>query len=282
MPYLSAIAPFGFNFDPVRFLAAYRSLGAGAAQFYRNEQKPPSVAEARRAAESVGMSYDSIHGVFGFHLDPSSPDPDHRKRCVQIYADEGRLARDLGGPMVVVHPAAFNPGMKMMSRQEAEAAALARWPRLIQFMFTLAQVGERLGVTYLIENQPLSCPIGWDAVALAGAIQQVNSPWIRMCLDTGHAHMTGNLAEITRQCLPVISYIHVHDNDGQIDDHRMPFDGNIDWAAFAAVLRQAGAKVPRMLEVFYDEARVEALAAAGLGRRLSKALDLPESLVAAA
>lgn len=271
MPVLSAIAPFGFSFDPARFLAAYRAVGCSTCQFYRNEQRPPKVADALKAAESAGLKFDSIHGVFGFHIDPSSGDEMHRKRCVDIYENEGKLAKELGGPMVVVHPSAWNPGMRMMTREELDSASEPRWPRLHEFMLRMAEVGQKHGVIYLIENQPMNCPLGHDTVKLAQAVLKVNSPHIRMCLDTGHAHMTADLIESTRAAMPAISYFHVHDNDGKVDDHRMPGDGNIPWDRFGTMLKETGAQQPRMLEVFYDEARVEEMGRNGLGQRLAAA-----------
>lgn len=274
MPELAVTAPFGFNFDPVRFLTAYRAVGVTVAQFYRNEQKPPTVAEALAASKAAGVPFDSIHGVFGFHLDPSSPNAEHRTHCLKVYDDEGALACDLGGPMVVVHPAAFNPGMRLMTHEEAEASSAPRWAHLREFMLRLAEIGQRRRVVYLIENQPTNCPLGHDAAKLADAVEAVGSPWIRMCLDTGHAHMVCDVVEATRRCARVISYLHVHDNDAKVDDHRMPGDGTIDWAAWAAVLRQTGLGCARMLEVFYDEARVERLGREGLGERLRQACAL--------
>ncbi|MFN0012388.1 MAG: sugar phosphate isomerase/epimerase family protein [Phycisphaerales bacterium] len=271
MAVLACIAPFGFSFDPVRFLAAYRAVGCTTAQFYRNEQKPPTVAQALAASDQAGIRFDSIHGVFGFHLDPSSSDARHRQRCLEIYEAEGKLASDLGGPMVVVHPAAWNPGMRMMTREEVERVSEARWPLLDDFMRRLAETGERLGITYLIENQPMNCPLGHDTVRLSKAVLAVNSPRIRMCLDTGHANMTGDVVETTRKALPAIAYFHIHDNDSKIDDHRMPFDGGINWPKLAEVFVEAGDSVPRMLEVFYDEARVEEMGKNGLAKKLKDA-----------
>lgn len=271
MAVLACIAPFGFSFDPVRFLAAYKAVGCTTAQFYRNEQKPPTVAQALAAAGSVGMRFDSIHGVFGFHLDPSSSDARHRQRCLEIYESEGKLASDLGGPMVVVHPAAWNPGMRMMTREEVERVSEPRWPILHDFMKRLGEIGERLGVTYLIENQPMNCPLGHDTVRLSKAVLAVGSPAIRMCLDTGHANMTGDVVATSRAALPAIKYWHVHDNDSKIDDHRMPGDGVIKWGDLAKVFAESGDGIPRMLEVFYDENRVEAMGRNGLGATLKAA-----------
>lgn len=270
MPTLAAIAPFGFNFDPVRFLAAYRSIGATTAQFYRNETKPPTVAEALKAASDAGVRFDSIHGVFGEHIDPTSPDAAHRQQCLIIYEREARLAKDLGGPMVVVHPSGWNPGRREMSRVEASEAAKPRVRLLDEWMKHLADIGERLGVVFLIENQPFNCPLGHDAIELARQVAGVGSTSIRMCLDTGHAHITGDLAKTIEAAREVIAYLHVHDNDKHKDDHRMPGEGSIDWKAFANTLKKQEICVPRMLEVFEEEAKVEARAKAGFGKTLTE------------
>lgn len=274
MSNLAAVAPFGFSFEPVRLLRAYRDAGATTAQFYRNEQNPPTVAEALAVAEQAGVRFDSIHGVFGFHLDPSSEDATHREHCLKVYESEGQLAKDLGGPMVVVHPSAWNPGMRTMTLDELATSSAARWPRCDEFMRRLAEIGERLGVVYLIENQPYNCPLGHDPAEIARRVLKVNSRAIRMCLDTGHAHITGDLIKATLASASAVDYWHIHDNDAKQDDHRMPGDGTIDWRGFAAALRQTKSTAPRMLEVFYDEPRVEALNQDGLKERLAAMLAL--------
>ncbi|CAN5733786.1 hypothetical protein BH11PLA1_BH11PLA1_06290 [soil metagenome] len=282
MARLAVTAPFGFTFDPPRLLKAYRALGVQTAQFYRNEKAPPTVAEALRASDAAAVPYDSIHGLFGPHLDPTSPDAAHRDHCLRVYEDEGRLARDLGGPMVVVHPAAQTPDLKPLPRDFLDAQVPIRMPLLDQWMRRLAEIGARLGVVYLIENQPLNCELGHDPVVLARAIAAVNSPFIRMCFDSGHAHITGDAAGALRACAPVIAYLHLHDNDAILDDHRMPGDGNLPWAEFAHALRAADLSAPRMLEVFPTEERVEQLAREGFAKRLSAMCDADLSVEQAA
>ena len=272
---LATTVPFGFDFDPARFMRAYGSLGARQVQFYRNEAKPPTTAEALAAARGAGQRYDSIHGVFGEHLDPSGPDAAHAAHCLSVYEQEGRLALDLGGPMVVVHPSGWTPGRKELTRQQASEAAVPRRPRLDTFMRRLADIGEHLGVTYLVENQPFNCYLGHDPVGLAAQIAAVGSARVQMCFDTGHAHITADVYRSLQSCAPVIRYLHVHDNDGTVDARLMPgaAGGTIDWERFAAALRETGLGAPRMLEVFEPEASVEQRAQQGFGGTLSKWLD---------
>lgn len=297
MAALATIAPFGFSFDTVRLLRAYRELGCSTCQFYRNEESPPGVAEALRAVREAGLRFDSIHGRFGANIDPSAPCAEHRRWCLHLYEEEGKLARDLveqssaagsgvgkeegsgggggaGEAMVVVHPAAWTPGRAQLTKEEAAQSDRYRGPFLREFMVALAEIGERLGVTYLIENQPYNAWMGSDPALLAERILAVGSARIRMCFDTGHANITGDVAAALRAAAPAIAYFHIHDNDARTDDHRLPGEGAIDWAAFAAALRDTGCSAVRMLEVFHDEQRVEQAVRGGLKQRLHEALAL--------
>ncbi len=272
---LSTTVPFGFDFEVPRFLAAYRGLGCVSAQFYRNTSNAPTPAEALRAIAAAGMSFDSIHGVFGPDIDPSSPDASHRAKCLSTYESEARLARDLGVRQVVVHPSANRADFTYFDRAEANRLQAGRWPHLDDFMRRLADIGDRVAAVFLIENVPHYSPLGHDPAELARRIVSLNRPSVRMCFDTGHAHVTGDVFSTFRAAAPAIDYLHIHDNDGAADDHRMPGDGTIDWTRFGAALRESALSVPCMLEVFYPVPRVEALAQNGRASIVSGACAIP-------
>lgn len=265
---LSTTVPFGFDFDTRRWIEAYRALGCASGQFYRNPKSPPAPRDARRLAESLDLPFDSIHGLFGTDIDPSSPDPAHRAHCLRLYEEEARLARDLGRGAVVVHPAAYTADFSFYEADEADRLQRQRWPHLDDFLRRLADSAARTGTVMLIENLPRNAALGHDPVALAAHIRAVNSPSVRMCFDTGHAFLTADLVPALRACADVVEYLHVHDNDREADQHLMPTDGATDWDAFAAALRDLGTDCPCMLEVFYDEAHLESLARGGFSRTL--------------
>ncbi len=271
MARLAVIAPFNFEFDIDRLLRAYRRAGCTHAQFYRNPQTPLDPAAAVETVRRAEMSFDSMHGLFGESLDPSSPDRDTRLRSVDVYEQEGELAVRLGGPMVVVHPSWRNPEGTEVSRPPDPARIHA----LRDSMERLARIGERLDVIYLMENLPGCFPIGHDTRRVASWVRLLGSPNVRMCFDTGHAHvesgLNGAVAAQLRECIDVVAYIHAHDNDRVKDDHRMPGEGTINWDALAAILiERATSDLPWMLEVFYPEEQVEKLVQSGLGGRLTR------------
>lgn len=273
---LSTTAPFGFEFDASRYLETYRALGCRWAEFYRNPDRPPAAVDALRVAEASGVHFDSVHGLFGWNIDPSSPDEGHRQSCLRMYESEGRLALDLGAPMVVVHPSGNYPDNRPIATADAERAQAERWHHFDDFAKRLAVIGERLNVTYLIENVPRNFPLGHQPAALASRVRAVGSRRLRMCFDVGHAHITGDVVEALHECADVVSYLHIHDNNGFEDAHWMPGDGTVPWAQLGGALRELKLHVPCMLEVFYALERVEQLVSDGLGRRLEAmcALDV--------
>lgn len=272
---LSTVAPFGFDFDPERFLLAYKRIGCTSAQYYYNRSNAPDLRDVQGVFARVGMTIDSTHGIYGSDIDPSSPDSEHRHHCLRIYDLEARLARDLGTRTIVVHPAAHLPTtpeapyeFPRIPPEEARRQQSERTPHLIDFLRRLADVGQKHDVVFVVENMGFVVPIGHDATLLGSMIATIGSRHIRMCFDTGHAHFTGDVYAALKECAPVIGYIHLHDNDKHKDNHLMPGEGTIDWARMACLLDELKVGVPCMLEVFEPESATECRADAGQLARL--------------
>ena len=267
MARLATVAAFGFpDFNPPTLLAVYQRLGCTTLQFYRNVKNPPTQQEAMDVARSLGMSFDSIHGVFGPEHDPSSTEESIRAAAMQTYRSEGELVRQLGGTGVVVHPAPMCPGPPVLTK----ASQSLRVEPMQKSMEELARMGEEMGVIYLIENIPANYYFGSDPQLLAQMIRKVNSPNLRMCFDTGHAHMTTttSVAQEIAGCLDVISYFHINDNDRKLDAHLIPGQGTIDWPAVSQEIARLPADVSVMLELFHSEAEMNRQVMLGLGDRL--------------
>jgi sugar phosphate isomerase/epimerase len=68
-------------------------------------------------------------------------------------------------------------------------------------------------------------------------------------LDTGHAHIAGDLSGLVNLAGRRLQSLHLHDNDGHGDQHLVPGEGTIDWVPFLRELRASGYEGPLMLEV---------------------------------
>ena len=72
---------------------------------------------------------------------------------------------------------------------------------------------------------------------------------LKVCFDTGHAHMAGGVQPAFRTLQKRIAAMHVHDNHGEKDEHLLPYEGEIDWAQAIPDFRSAGAQFPILFEL---------------------------------
>ena len=102
------------------------------------------------------------------------------------------------------------------------------------------------GVQILLENIPneLSTP-----ERLLTFIRYTRMDDLKVCLDVGHAHMTGGVEPAFAALKDRILSTHVHDNQHEKDDHLMPFEGEIDWAKTVSDFRAVDGQFPILFEI---------------------------------
>jgi sugar phosphate isomerase/epimerase len=102
------------------------------------------------------------------------------------------------------------------------------------------------GVQILLENTPneLSTP-----ERLVEFIQYSRLDDLKICFDTGHAHMTCGVQPAFETLKDRIASTHVHDNRREKDDHAFPFDGGIDWERTVQGFRSVEGQFPIIFEL---------------------------------
>ena len=261
---LGTVAPIGFDaFPRGTWLARLRRLGCTVVQAYRRQDAHLTAAEMKAYIDAGGLPCDSLHGLFGDSLDPSSPDDGLRHSTVETCRGEGRLARQLGGSLVVVHcsPKPASPLAPEQHRRRLDC--------LRKSVAELGRYGEQIGVTYAFENLPGDHGVGRDPAELAGLLADLAAPNTAMCFDTGHALMTGDPAAAIAASRGQIAYVHFSDNSGQADEHEMPTRGALDTGAVADALAAARFSGTMMLEVFRPVEQLDEMIASGMAERLA-------------
>jgi sugar phosphate isomerase/epimerase len=71
---------------------------------------------------------------------------------------------------------------------------------------------------------------------------------VRVCFDTGHAHLAEGVLPQFHTLKDSISTVHLHDNRGESDDHLMPFSGTIEWNPVVQALRSLNGQAPLLIE----------------------------------
>ena len=72
-------------------------------------------------------------------------------------------------------------------------------------------------------------------------INYVDHPNFHGCWDTGHANIFSNdIAADVRLLGDDLATLHVHDNSGNEDEHKLPYWGTIKWEEFLSALGEIG------------------------------------------
>ena len=189
------------------------------------------IAERERSAvESAGLFVEQLHGPW------PTDDTTEEKRAQKLVHMERAilLARVLGAKYLVIHP-------DMPFGWEREDDPAAAWENTRAMFDRLFPAAERAGVVLCVENMPMTAHALSTVPRMMEFVEEVNHPNLAMCFDTGHAAVFRHDAgECVRRIGAKLACLHCHDNDGTRDQHRLPYEGIIDWRGFSAALREIG------------------------------------------
>jgi sugar phosphate isomerase/epimerase len=79
---------------------------------------------------------------------------------------------------------------------------------------------------------------------------QLPSPWLRFCLDIGHANTNDGAVAFMEALAEKLVCVHFHDNQGRFDDHQDIGHGTVPWAEVAKGLHQLRYRGPFISECF--------------------------------
>jgi sugar phosphate isomerase/epimerase len=108
-----------------------------------------------------------------------------------------------------------------------------KWDATFSSLEHLSLFARQRGVTIAIENTPgeMATPAN-----LKNFLVQTRLANVKLCFDTGHAHLDGGVVPALETARDLIATTHIHDNHGERDEHLLPFEGTIDWDASLTAL----------------------------------------------
>jgi sugar phosphate isomerase/epimerase len=123
-------------------------------------------------------------------------------------------------------------------------------PRKLDAAFTSLEIlsvfAKARGVAIALENTP-------DDLGAPGSLQHFITDThlhdLRLCLDTGHAHIEAPVEVAFDAMRDRVVTSHIHDNHGDKDEHLLPYTGTIDWDAALAAFAGAPQPVSMILEL---------------------------------
>ena len=166
-----------------------------------------------------------------------------REESLKQVKESIEFTYDVGAELLTTHP-----GWKDMYgyRYPEEAYALA-----IEGHQELAEVAASYGIRLGVENMPP----GWTSFCVKpdearAMIEAVDWDNFGLTLDVGHANIIGADAidEFITPLANKIFLVHLHDNDGKRDHHRVIGEGTVDFHRAISLLEQAGINAPLCIE----------------------------------
>ena len=189
------------------------------------------VKAASRKIRKVGIEPFSFHAPFADHIDITSLDEEQRKNSVRELIKASEAAAELGVRHMVLHP-----GPEREGRPPAEEF-FYHLEKACEGVNEVARRCEELGMSLLLENMLPHLLFGriQDMLYILGAARSQN---IGTCLDTGHAHLAGDLPMAMHKLSCHLRMVHINDNKGDWDGHLPPGEGDIDWKDVMTQLEQ--------------------------------------------
>ena len=102
----------------------------------------------------------------------------------------------------------------------------------------IGEAAQAVGVTVAVELIPN--PLSLAARLVQWLEDDLESPGMGVCLDVGHANLTGDAMEAIETCSGHIVTTHLHDNRGKRDEHLVPGEGAIDWEGVLMAFQKVG------------------------------------------
>lgn len=222
--HLALVASYGFE--------AVEVFGTRAHFDYRD---PAAIAQLQSWLKETGLV---LHGVHAPIMDRygdeksvsySTADPDNaaRQTAVREAAAALEIARTIPFKVLVLHLGKPSKGNGANSRAAASRS-------LEEVCRTADAVSVRVAVE-VIPNELSS------ASALVTLLERdFDASSVGICMDFGHAHLMGDVADAIETAAEHLITTHVHDNRRRDDDHLVPYQGTIDWAAALMTMQKIG------------------------------------------
>jgi len=236
---LSIATSFFRGNDPLSDLETFRRAGytrlsadfwlfSAPDQMLEKEDWQERIAIYKQKADELGIVFPQTHGntLSGKRWG----DPSYSKEEARVWELNHRAleaSKYLGAEWVVMHP--YNlPHDRLYNRQKALDTNLA-------YLAPFIEQAKKLGIGIALENmvdfggnRRRYC--GGDPDELLELVAVINDPSVGICIDTGHAHLSGiHVGDFIRMTGDLLKCTHIDDNRCDSDTHLPPYFGTIDW-----------------------------------------------------
>lgn len=180
----------------------------------------------RYGMESLGMRFQAHAPLSDVNI--GSVHEPMRLAAVNEVKETIMMCHMLDIPLVTVHPG-FVQGIAFLNRSTAfEMTKLS--------VREIASFARAQSVEVVVENLPAN--INGTCTHASELLEVVEESGLRICFDMGHANTAGELDEFLK-LVDRFGNVHLHNNEGQWDQHNRVDDGSADLAKVVSVLKHS-------------------------------------------
>jgi sugar phosphate isomerase/epimerase len=225
----------------------FESIELFATRSHCDYRSDAAVADLGRWLGETGLRLNSVHApitdVFG------GPGPrttysnavtvnDRREAAIRETEAALGIATRIPFDLLVLH---LGTPANMKNADDNHRAAA------IRSLDEICQLAEPLGVRVAVEVIPNRLS---DAASLVSILErELEGSRTGICLDFGHAHLLGEVADAVETVAEHIITTHVHDNHGRDDEHLVPYRGSIDWDQALVTMQKIGYEGTYLMEL---------------------------------
>lgn len=182
--------------------------------------------DVRYGRDSLGMRFQ-VHAPLS-DVNIGSVHEPMRIAAVDEIKQTIMMCRQLEIPLVTIHPG-FVQGIAFLNK----AKALEKTKESVK---EVAAYAAGQSVTVVVENLPAN--INATCTHADELLEAIEGSGLGICFDMGHANTAGQMDEMLK-LVDRFKNVHLHNNDGQWDQHNRVDDGSADLSKVASVLKKS-------------------------------------------
>jgi len=224
--------------------AGFEAISLGGRLSHSHYDVPKERAAIAGLLEKHGLTVSWVHAPFPHGDKLFSLNDSERHESIRQCWLALDTAKALDGRIVVIHM--IQPyGVPLGEKRDKMIA------KGLESIKVLVEYAARRNVKIAFENGQRK---NYDEV-LATCLKRFSSDQIGFCYDSGHENVQGRSFELLKKFSSRLIALHIDDNNGKSDQHKLPYEGSVDWDKFRKVIHSINFSGDLSLEVLMQNSQ---------------------------
>jgi len=172
------------------------------------------IEQIRKWLETYGLKLLDLHGSAGNEKNWASSQEYQRLAGIELVKNRIEMTSYLSAGVVIMHVPG-DPGSVTVRKSLDALEPFAR---------------ER-NIRIAIENGNFE--------AIRKLLSEYDAQYVGLCYDSGHGNMNADGLDHLEYLKDRLISVHLHDNDGTSDQHKLLFSGTVDWERLACIMAKS-------------------------------------------